>query len=84
MSRLAPTKRVALVEELINYAWACHQQRIDHMRRGDQDAEKRAWAEALQICEELEERLPPDYWHEHLTQWFRHNLNHTLLRLNPP
>ena len=52
MSRLAPTKRVALVEELINYAWACHQQRIDHMRRGDQDAEKRAWAEALQICEE--------------------------------
>ena len=84
MARLAPSKRVALVEQLINLAWARHQERIEHMRRGDQDAEEQAWAEALLICEALEERLSPDYWREHLTQWFRHDLNHTLLRLNPP
>ena len=84
MLRLSQSERVAVVEELINRAWAYHAQRIDHMRRGDQDAEARAWAEALRICVALEERLPPDYWDEHLTQWFRHDLNHTLLRLNPP
>ena len=84
MSRLSPIERVAVVEKLINLAWAYHEERIDHMRRGDQDAEERAWAEAIRICEALEERLPPDYWYEHLAQWFRHDLNFTILRLNPP
>ena len=54
------------------------------MRQGDQDAEAWAWAEAIRICEALKERLPPDYWYEHLTQWFRHDLNFTILCLNPP